>query len=262
MRSAVTAWKIRLLDAAEVVTLDRIQVPEQDNLPPLRELVAKAHGEPARTSRWPRSTTRRRRSQRWEPPMACLPSLQGVASVSASGLAGTSSPQFRRHAGLAYYVGGLGTPWARCFATISRTSAPRSSFQATLRNHVAQGDYGIDQLQLRQGDLIERRNLNQVVVDISNQMVALRQARSRYSQAVDTRKLQEELLEKSQQSFSFGAAPASVTLWRRRLRWWPRRRRKSQRCRLTATRASRWIRCWDKRLEVNHVSVDQALKER
>ena len=40
-------------------------------------------------------------------------------------------------------------------------------------------------------------------------MVALRQARSRYSQAVDSRKLLEELLEKSQQSFSFGAATIS-----------------------------------------------------
>jgi outer membrane protein TolC len=45
-----------------------------------------------------------------------------------------------------------------------------------------------------------------MVVDISNFMVALRQARARYSQAVDSRKLQQELLDKSQQSFSFGAA--------------------------------------------------------
>ena len=31
-----------LLDAAQVVTLDRIEVPEQDSLPSLRDLVAKA----------------------------------------------------------------------------------------------------------------------------------------------------------------------------------------------------------------------------
>jgi outer membrane protein TolC len=82
-------------------------------------------------------------------------------------------------------------------------------FQGTIHNRVAQGDYGVEQLQLRQGDLVERRNQNQLVVDISNYMVALRQARSRYSQAVDSRKLLEELLEKSQQSFSFGAATIS-----------------------------------------------------
>jgi outer membrane protein TolC len=82
-------------------------------------------------------------------------------------------------------------------------------FAGTIHNRVAQGDYGVEQLQLRQSDLVERRNQNQIVVDISNQMVALRQARARYSQAVDSRKLQEQLLEKSQQSFSFGAATIS-----------------------------------------------------
>jgi outer membrane protein TolC len=49
-----------------------------------------------------------------------------------------------------------------------------------------------------------RRTVNQVVVDISNQVVALRQARARYSAAVDTRKLQELLLETEQKSFSLG----------------------------------------------------------
>ncbi len=71
---------------------------------------------------------------------------------------------------------------------------------------MAQGDYGIDRLQLRQNELIERRNMNQIVVDISNQMTALRQARARYTQAVDSRALQQELLEKAHQQFSFGTA--------------------------------------------------------
>ncbi len=46
--------------------------------------------------------------------------------------------------------------------------------------------------------------MNQLVVDISNQVIALRQARSRYSAAVDTRVLQEQLLEKEQRKFSLG----------------------------------------------------------
>ena len=37
-------------------------------------------------------------------------------------------------------------------------------------------------------------------------MIALRQARSRYSQAVDTRKLHVQQLEKEQQMFSYGTA--------------------------------------------------------
>ena len=79
-------------------------------------------------------------------------------------------------------------------------------FEGTLHNRVAQGDYGIDQLQLRQSELITRRSMNQLVVDVSNQVIALRQARARYSAAVDTRTLQEQLLEKQQQKFSLGVS--------------------------------------------------------
>src|SRR5262249_32617584 len=105
-----------------------------------------------------------------------------------------------------YYVGGLGTAFGQVFRRNFPTQRAAVLFQPTLLNRVAQGDYGIDQLQLQQGNLIERRNMNQIVVDISNQITALRQARARYSQAVDSRALQQELLQKEQQMFSFGTA--------------------------------------------------------
>jgi hypothetical protein len=134
-----------------------------------------------------------------------LPSLQGFAAISARGLSGTSQTV----GGLAaepYYVGGLGNALGQVFRDNFPSRNAGFLFQGYLRNRVAQGDYGVDQLQLRQGNLIERRNRNQLVVDISNYVVALRQARSRYSQAANSRKLLGELLEKSQQAFSFGAA--------------------------------------------------------
>jgi outer membrane protein TolC len=137
-----------------------------------------------------------------------LPSLQAFAAVSAAGLSGTSAP-FQGTAPDAYYVGGLGNALGQVFRDNFPSRRVGALFAGTIHNHVAQGDYGVDQLQLRQSDLVERRNQNQIVVDISNQMVALRQARARYSQAADSRKLQEQLLEKSQQSFSFGAATIS-----------------------------------------------------
>jgi outer membrane protein len=112
---------------------------------------------------------------------------------------------------------------------------------------------------LRQSALIERRNQNQLVVDISNYVVALRQARTRYSQAVDTRKLLQELLNKSQQSFSFGAATisdmetAEIALVA------------AQETEVAAMSAYSHARIsldqvLGQTLQVNHVSVDQALK--
>ncbi len=196
-----------MVDAAPVVTLDPIEVPEQDNLPALRELVAtalrnrpdfalaKINDETAAISALGTAS-------------GVLPSLQGFAAISARGLSGT--PQ--TVGGLTpepYYVGGLGNALGQVFRDNFPSHSAGFLFQGYLHNHVAQGDYGVDQLQLRQGNLIERRNQNQLVVDISNYVVALRQARSRYSQAADSRKLLGELLEKSQQAFSFGAATIS-----------------------------------------------------
>lgn len=79
-------------------------------------------------------------------------------------------------------------------------------FQGTLENRQAQGDYGVEQLQLRQNELVVRRSLDQLVVDVSNQIVALRQARARYATAADSRILQQQLLEKEQQRFSLGGS--------------------------------------------------------
>jgi hypothetical protein len=135
-----------------------------------------------------------------------LPTLQVFAAASAQGLSGTATPQPPGFAASTYYVGGLGNAVAQIFRRNFPSERAALYLQGTLRNRQAQGDYGIDQLQLRQGDLIERRSMNQIVVDVSNQVIALRQARARYATAVDARALQEQLLEKEQRKFSLGAS--------------------------------------------------------
>ena len=49
-----------------------------------------------------------------------------------------------------------------------------------------------------------QRDTNQIVVDISNQLSALRQSRAKYAAAKDTRVLQEELLAAERKKFSYG----------------------------------------------------------
>src|SRR5262249_8392352 len=55
--------------------------------------------------------------------------------------------------------------------------------------------YGIDQLQYRQGQLRNQKDTNQILVDVSSGLAALRQARARYNTAPDPRTLQEQFLE-------------------------------------------------------------------
>jgi len=193
-----------MLDEAEVVPLDRIQVPEKEDLPPLRDLVAKAMA-----SRPDVALSKINNEQQQISALGTQngirPSLQASASVSARGLAGTPNPA-SGEVPSPQIVGGLGTALGQIFTGDFTSRQGTLVFSGALKNRVAQADYGIDQLLLTQGDLMERRARNQLVVDISNQMIGLRQARSRYSQAVDTRILQEQLLDKEQQQFLLGGS--------------------------------------------------------
>ncbi len=193
-----------LLETADIVPMDRIQVPANDDLPPLRELVARA------MAKRPDIAAGRNRMENAEiaalgTRSGILPQLQGFAQTYNSGLAGESHPLFGE-APDPYFVGGFGTAAGQVFRRNFANNRAGAIFQGSLGNRVNQGDYGIEQLQMRQGELSNRRDQNQVVVDISNQMVAIRQARARYSAAVDSRKLQEQLLTRLQQSFRIGGA--------------------------------------------------------
>jgi outer membrane protein TolC len=192
-----------LVDSAEVVPLDSIQVPATEDVPPLRMLLETA------MAKRPDLAVSRLNAESGEisalgTRSGVLPNIQVFASAYNSGLAGTPNPQ----AGQAdpYFVGGYGTALGQVFRRNFPNENAGGYIVGRLGNHIAQGDYGIDQLQLRQTSLTGMRELNQLVVDISNYSVALRQARSRYLAAVDTRKLQEELLQKEQQAFSLGTA--------------------------------------------------------
>ncbi len=193
-----------VIDSAEVVPLDRIEVPANDELPPLRDLVARA------LAHRPDVALAKINDEASEisalgTANGILPTLQGRALLNAHGLAGAYNPA-SGEPNPTNFNGGLGTAFGQIVRHDFGTEMGAGLFVGQIHNRIPQGDYGVDQLQLRQGDLIERRNMNQIVVAISNQITALRQARLRYSQAADSRALQQELLEKEQQMFSFGSA--------------------------------------------------------
>ena len=193
------------IEEAEIVPLDSIEVPEHDELPPLRQLVAKALAER------PDVELGKINQENLEILSAgtasgVLPLVRGIGSLTDAGLSGTSNPSAGGGAADPYYVGGLGNALGQVFRHNFPSWQTELFFQGRFHNRIAQGDYGIDQLQLRQNELITRRSLNQLVVDISNQMTALRQARARYTTSIEARALQEQLLQKEQQKFSLGVS--------------------------------------------------------
>jgi outer membrane protein TolC len=123
-----------------------------------------------------------------------LPSLQVSAQTYNRGVAGI--PQ--KKGANPYFTGGYGSALGQVFRRNFPNNSAGVSFSIPLYNRQSQGDYGIDQLQYRQGQLSNQRDDNQILVSISSQVNALRQARSRYSTAKSTRELQEQLLEAEQ----------------------------------------------------------------
>jgi outer membrane protein len=89
-------------------------------------------------------------------------------------------------------------------------------FDPTLRNRVAQADYGIEQMGLRQTELENQRTVNQVAVDVSNQSIGLQQARARYQAAVHNRVLSEQLLQAEQKKFALGASTSFLVVQQQR----------------------------------------------
>jgi len=187
-----------------------------------------------------------------------LPFLQGLVSTTDHGLSGTNVTQSDGSNADPYFRGGLGNAFAQIFRRNFYDKRAQIQFQALFGNRVRQADYGIEQLQLRQGDLVERRNMNDMVVSISNQMTAVRQARSRYSQAVDTRALQEQLLQKEQEMFSFGTATITDVVTSRRALLAAQLTEVQALSSYSRSRVS-LDQTLGETLEVNHVSIDEAV---
>jgi outer membrane protein TolC len=192
------------VEAAAVVPLDRIEMPESDKLPPLRQLVAVAMANrPDVIVAKLRDQTSEMALPGTENPL--MPNMQVSGQTYNRGVAGTPQASSGDEPN-PYFVGGYGTALGQVLRRNFPSYSGAVSISASLGNRTAQGDYGIDQLQYRQSQLSGQRDTNAIVVDISARMSALRQARARHSAAVDTRTLQEKLLEADREKFSSGIA--------------------------------------------------------
>ena len=132
-----------------------------------------------------------------------LPSVQGFLQVSDQGLAGADHTVNGQSAN-SFLVGGAGTSLRQVFGRDYPSEVIGAFATISVNNRQAQADFGIDQLQLRQSQLTTSGTRNQVEVDVTNSVVALRQARARYEAAHANLALQQELLDGEQKKFALG----------------------------------------------------------
>jgi outer membrane protein len=197
-----------LLASSQIVPLDRIVLPDSDDLPPLKDLVRTALANRSDLAAEKASVTTAEVLALGSR-NGILPSLVAFGGESQAGLAGTphtvaAGPFIETPD--PYFIGGIGNALGQVFRRNFPSENVGVFFQAPLGNRQAQTDQGIDQLQLRQTQLTTQKDLKQAEVDISNSVIALRQARARYDAAVRNRILQQQLLAAEQKKFSLGAS--------------------------------------------------------
>ncbi len=115
-----------------------------------------------------------------------------------------------------YFVGGIGTALGQMVRRDFPSQRAGVYFNATLRNRSAQADNNIDQLSLRQTELANTRNNNEIAVTVSNAVIGIQQARVRYQAAVKSRVLSEQLLAAEQKKFALGASTSFTVVQQER----------------------------------------------
>lgn len=239
-----------LIREVQIIPLDHIEVPEQDNLPPLKTLISSAlanrtdiaanklsfanaqisavgtaNGVLPQAAVLAGATNRGLSGIAQAVPQGILVSTgQGAGGTSAG--SGTSiQPSFRPcphdptqycEFPNSYVVGGITTALGQTIRRDFPTERVGAYLAPTLRNRVAQADYAIDQLNLRQTELENLRSSNQIAVDVSTQVVGLQQARVRYLAAVKNRVLEQQLLEAEQKRFALGASTTFLVVQQQR----------------------------------------------
>lgn len=208
------------LAGARIIPTDRIRLPERDALPPVEELVSKAianRPEIAQTNIQIENSKIGLTGVK----NALRPSLDVVGTFRNNGLVGEVNqlpqpaipgispgvtPEQRALTADRFFVGGLGGLMNQLFSRNFPDYGVSFQLNIPLRNRSAQADVARSQLTLRQNEIRQQQQLNQLRVEVQNAQITLQQARARYNAAAKARILQEQNLDAEQKKHALGAS--------------------------------------------------------
>ena len=182
-----------------VIPLDTVQVPPEDKIKPIDELVGQALSKRTEILQDKIDIDSNSISLR-AIKNGLRPTLQVFAELTNNGLAGYSSTP------VPYLSGGTGTLLRQIFGRDFPDYSAGLSLNVPLRNRAAQSDYVTTALEQRQAELALQKATNQVRVDVQNAVIGLRQARVRYDSAVKARILQQQTLDADKKKYTLGAS--------------------------------------------------------
>lgn len=188
---------------AGIVPTSTIDVPAQDQLPPIQDLIAQAlnrrpdllqAGVQVDNSQISLEGSRNE----------LLPEIDLVGVVQNSALAGQTNPL--APAVDPTFIGGYGSALEQIFARRYPTYGAGVNITLPLRNRVAQADVARDEIQLRQTQIRLEQFRKQAQLEVEDALVAMRRARGSYEAALQTQRLQQESLDVEQAKFEVGAS--------------------------------------------------------
>jgi outer membrane protein len=206
---------------ARIIPTDQIIIPATEQIEPIQDLISAAltsRPEVGQTVLQVQNTKIGLEGTK----TSMRPTLDLVATFQNSGLAGqinsiptpplpgspAGTPSTPHSAGAVdpYFLGGYGTALSQLFRRNFPNYSVGFQFNVPLRNRSAQADMISSQLSLRQQEIRQQQQNNQIRVDVTNALIAVQQARAVHNAAVKTRVLQERTLDAEQKKYTLGAS--------------------------------------------------------
>ena len=188
---------------ARVIPTDSIDVPENDRIRPIQDLVAEGFAN--------RPDLRQAGIQIDNSQISLegsrnslLPEVDLVGVAQNNALAGQPNPMAVNVDPT--FVGGYGSALEQLVTRKYPTYGIGLNFNLPLRNRIAQADVARDEIQVRQTQVRFEQLRKQAQLEVEDALVAMRRARASYEASLQSQALQQESLEAEQAKFDVGAS--------------------------------------------------------
>jgi outer membrane protein len=205
---------------ARIVPTDHFEVPPQDAIQPTQDMVSEAFQKRPEIEQ-SQLGLEDARINMLGTKNNLLPSLSVFANLSNSGLVGgvndlpvpiTSGGQivgYRQRTAAdvnSFFLGGYGSFLSQLFTRKFPNYSAGFNLNIPIRNRANQADLIQDELNYRQSQIQDKQLQNNIKLNVINAQIALKQARAAYETAVQSRKLQEQVLAGERRKYELGTS--------------------------------------------------------
>jgi outer membrane protein TolC len=204
---------------ARIIPMDHIDVPQQQPVVPVQDLVQEALANRPETEQ-NRISLENARINMLGTKNAILPTLQAFVTLSNNAQAGQvnaipvpitvdGQTQFVQRTPSSvnqFFVGGYGTVLRQLFCRNFPNYSVGLQLSVPLHNRAAQADLITDELNYRQSQIQDRQLQNNIKVSVMNSWVALTEAAAAYNASVEAQQLQNQTLQGQLRKYELGSA--------------------------------------------------------